>query len=66
MDVIGYNIPIQIILQKFDEEWKFILEPKQIYKTSTKQLQTHVIAMYLIKRKNLRVKDSTWEDDSFI
>ena len=37
--LIGDKIPIQIVLSEVDEEGNIILEPKQIYKIRTKQLQ---------------------------
>ena len=62
--VIGGKIPIQTIFPDLDEEGKFILEPKKIFKRRTKQLQNRVITEYLIKWKNLPVEDSTWESTS--
>ena len=64
--VIGDKIPIQTIFPKLDEEVKFILKPKKISKTRTKQIQTWVINEYLIKWKNLPIEESKREDDSFI
>ena len=64
--VIGDKIPIQTILPKLNEEGKVILEPEKISETRTKQLRNRVITEYLVKWKNLRVEDSTWEDESFV
>ena len=66
LKVIGDKIPIHSIFPDLDEEVKIILEPKKIFETRTKQLQTWVIIEYLIKRKNLQVEYLTWEDESFI
>ena len=63
---IVYKIPIQTILSKLDEGERFILEPKKIFETKTKQLRTQVITEYLIKWKNLPIEYLTWEDESFI
>ena len=60
------KVPFQTILPELDEEGKIILEPGAVIETRTQQLGNRSISEYLIKWKNLRAEDSTWEDKNFI
>jgi hypothetical protein len=64
--VINNKIPVQTILPEMNEEEKIIPEPEIIVETRTKKLINRSIIEYLIKWKNLPVKEATWEDEFFM
>ena len=64
--VICDKILVQTIFPKLDKEGKIILEAKVIIVTRIFQLRHQSILEYPIKWKNLRAKDSRWEDEYFI
>ena len=64
--VIGENLPVKTIFIEHNKERKLILEPEAATETRTRQLRNWSILEYLIKWKNLPMKDPTWEDENFI
>ena len=64
--IIGDKIPGQTILPENNEEEKIILELEAVLETWINQLRNRAIIEYLIKWKNLRVGEVTWEDELFM
>ena len=58
-EVIGDKFLVQTILPELDKEGKIILELEAVTEARTRQLQNRSISEYLIKWKNLSIKDST-------
>jgi hypothetical protein len=64
--VLGQAQPIQTEIPEFDDEGRIILEPEGILATKEKVLRSRTIKEYLIKWKNHREEDSSWESERFL
>jgi hypothetical protein len=63
---IGKHITPIEELPPMDEEGQLVLIPEEILKVKEKKLKKRSIREYLVKWKNLPMKDATWEGEQLI
>ena len=63
---LGHHVIPFAVLPPLDDEGKLILIPEATLDFREKQLRSHVIREYLIKLKDLPIKDATWESEEIL
>lgn len=65
-NTLGQNMVPSIELPPLDKEGKLILVPKAVIEVNEHTFQKRVIKEYLVKWKNLLMKDVTWESEQIL
>jgi hypothetical protein len=63
---VGQHVVISIEFPLLDKKGQLILIPEEVLETREKRLRNRSIKEYLIKWKNLPIKDATWEGDNIL
>ena len=63
---LGQHQTTQTTLPTLDEEGKLVLEPEAIINIRERRLRSRVIKEYLVKWKNCREEDASWETEKFL
>jgi hypothetical protein len=63
---VGQHVVTSTELPPLDEEGQLILIPEEVLETKEKKLRNISIKEYLIKWKNLPIKDATWEGEQIL
>jgi hypothetical protein len=64
--VVGQHVVISTELPPLDEEGQLILILEEVLETREQKLRNMSIKEYMIKWKNLPIKDATWEGEQIL
>ena len=63
---VGKHVMTSSELPPLDEEGQLVLVPEEILQERERKLQSRVIREFLVKWKDLPIKDATWEGEQVL